>query len=141
MFLTASQNGNIEAIGGGEFLNEHSNPPGEAVDISDHAYYELSSSGIIEDNIDSLTKNISAEVPANEYQHVSITGHYDVLSLRKKMDPMNTNILQLYPERPCDAYHVVNVSYLKEVNNSEDCETNAESSKLINQVQNANIGY
>lgn len=64
-----------------------------------------------------------------------------MLSLRKKMDPMNTNILQLYPERPFDAYHVVNVSYLKEVNNSEDCETNAESSKSINQVQNANIGY
>lgn len=112
---------------GWEFLNEHSNPPGEAVDISDHVYYE--SSGIIDDNIDSLTKNISAEVSANEYQHVSITGHYDVLSLRIKLDSMNTNILRLYPERPRDAYHVVNVSHLKEVNNSEDSETNSESSK------------
>lgn len=97
------------------------------MDISDHVYYE--SSGIIDDNIDSLTMNISAEVSANEYQHVSITGHYDVLSLRIKLDSMNTNILRLYPERLRDAYHVVNVSHLKEVNNSEDSETNSESSK------------
>lgn len=139
IIFTASQYDNIEAVEDEVFLHEHSNPPTEAVDISNHVYYELSSSGLIDDNTASLTENISAEESANEYQHVSTTGQYDVLSLRNKLDPMNTNVLRLYPERPRDAYHVVNVSYLKEVNNLEDFETNSESSKSINQAQNADI--
>lgn len=125
IIFTASQYDNIEAVEGEVFLHEQSNPPTEAVDISNHVYYELSSSGLIDDNTASLTENISAEESANEYQHVSTTGQYDVLSLRNKLDPMNTNVLRLYPERPRDAYHVVNVSYLKEVNNLEDFETNS----------------
>lgn len=84
MFLTAFEQDNIEADDDGLVLNGHSNTRRETVDSSNNVYYELGSSGLNDDNTDSLIENISAEESVNEYQHVSITGHYDVLSLRKK---------------------------------------------------------
>lgn len=52
----------------------------------------------------------------------------------KNIDPINTNILRLYPERPRDEYHAVNVCYLEEVNKSEDFETNPGSPNSINEA-------
>lgn len=134
MFLTAFEQDNIEADDDGLVLNGHSNTRRETVDSSNNVYYELSSSGLNDDNTDSLTENISAEESVNEYQHVSITGHYDVLSLRKNIDPINRNILRLYPERPRDEYHAVNVCYVEEVNKSENFETNPGSPNSINEA-------
>lgn len=134
MFLTAFEQDNIAADDDGLVLNGHSNTRRETVDSSNNVYYELGSSGLNDDNTDSLIENISAEDSVNEYQHVSITGHYDVLSLRKNIDPINTNILRLYPERPRDEYHAVNVCYLEEVNKSEDFETNPGSPNSINEA-------